>query len=346
MGLDFLSLVFFESTGLNPQVYWGPDATKSMQIPEKGARRTRSPVRKTEKDAETSDPAEPQLLDSSGSALPSTQKPSARSKVNPNHPRDITHEKQRSTKQHNVDSVTEAAGNAGSQQRTSEIPQDDDGHTNDTKATPPTSGGSNEGNVHGASAPKADRSDAQDSTSKESSKLNQNEKYGLHGLAEIVRMSNKDANMFALGCDFAGQNMDPTKCSSWKLFSPFVDVQPQPSIYELGDDLDIPPVPKRGITSTIKQMSLCSNETLFYVFYTLTRDIFQEAAAQELYNRSWRFHKELKLWLSRDASSKSVKGVGFERSNFVFFDPGIWSYVKKEWVLYYSQLEERGPLST
>ena len=32
-------------------------------------------------------------------------------------------------------------------------------------------------------------------------------------------------------------------------------------------------------------------ETLFYIFYSMPRDAMQAAAAVELYNRKWRYHK-------------------------------------------------------
>jgi hypothetical protein len=32
-------------------------------------------------------------------------------------------------------------------------------------------------------------------------------------------------------------------------------------------------------------------ETLFYIFYAMPRDVLQAYAAQELYNRKWRYHK-------------------------------------------------------
>ncbi|KAL3899878.1 MAG: hypothetical protein SGCHY_001732 [Lobulomycetales sp.] len=83
---------------------------------------------------------------------------------------------------------------------------------------------------------------------------------------------------------------------------------------------------------------------------------FQEAAAQELYNRGWRFHKELRLWLTKVSSlppdsttspPPNEKGSGpFERGVYLFFDPSSWSKVKKEWVLYYDQLEERAVSSS
>ena len=74
----------------------------------------------------------------------------------------------------------------------------------------------------------------------------------------------------------------------------------------------------------------------------MPRDILQEASAQELYKRNWRFHKEFKLWLTKDKDSEVLqKGSDFERGVYVFFDPSSWTRVKKEWILYFDQLEER-----
>ena len=37
-----------------------------------------------------------------------------------------------------------------------------------------------------------------------------------------------------------------------------------------------------------------------------------------------------------------VRGNGFERGIFIFFDPSTWQKVRKEWIVYYEMLEERG----
>lgn len=40
-------------------------------------------------------------------------------------------------------------------------------------------------------------------------------------------------------------------------------------------------------------------ETLFFIFYSMPKDVLQAYAAQELYSREWRYHTELKTWLKR-----------------------------------------------
>lgn len=47
-------------------------------------------------------------------------------------------------------------------------------------------------------------------------------------------------------------------------------------------------------------------ETLFYVFYSMPKDVLQAYAAQELYGREWRYHSELKIWLKRASAADAA----------------------------------------
>lgn len=72
-------------------------------------------------------------------------------------------------------------------------------------------------------------------------------------------------------------------------------------------------------------------ETLFYVYYSMPRDVLQVAAAQELANRDWRYHKHLRLWLTRIPNKLSfVKTVTYEKGTFKFFNPETWTFEDKE----------------
>ena len=74
----------------------------------------------------------------------------------------------------------------------------------------------------------------------------------------------------------------------------------------------------------------------------MPRDVLQESAAQELYNRNWRFHKELKVWLSKEAGSETLaKTATFERGVFTVFEQETWVKTSKELVVVYENLEER-----
>ncbi|KAJ2721895.1 transcriptional regulator [Coemansia sp. Benny D115] len=94
------------------------------------------------------------------------------------------------------------------------------------------------------------------------------------------------------------------------------------------------------------KMAAFTDETLFYIFYTMPRDKLQLAAAEELFRRQWRYHKELRVWLTKDPDTPSTAHTPRgEQGVFVFFDPGVWQKVKKEFVVYYDHLEDRGAVA-
>ena len=64
-----------------------------------------------------------------------------------------------------------------------------------------------------------------------------------------------------------------------------------------------------------------SDETLFFIFYSQPRDAMQEMAAHELYKHNWRYHKDLKLWLTKEAGTEPVqKTATFERGSYMYVD--------------------------
>jgi hypothetical protein len=78
-------------------------------------------------------------------------------------------------------------------------------------------------------------------------------------------------------------------------------------------------------------------------------DVFKSVGALLLilydrYNRNWRYHKDMRLWLTKDPSNEIVtKNATFERGTYVFFDIVHWERVRKECVIWYEQIEERVP---
>ncbi|KAJ2161582.1 transcriptional regulator [Coemansia sp. RSA 552] len=95
------------------------------------------------------------------------------------------------------------------------------------------------------------------------------------------------------------------------------------------------------------KMPSLTDETLFYVFYTMPRSELQLAASEELYRRQWRYHKELRLWLTKDPETQpTTRTSRGEQGVFIFFDPGVWQKVKKEFLVLYEFLEDHGALGT
>ncbi|KAJ2761125.1 transcriptional regulator [Coemansia nantahalensis] len=96
----------------------------------------------------------------------------------------------------------------------------------------------------------------------------------------------------------------------------------------------------------LSKIASLTDDTLFYVFYTMPRSELQLAAAEELYRRQWRYHKELRLWLTKDPETQpAARTARGEQGVFVFFDPSIWQRVKKEYLVMYELLEDQGALS-
>ncbi|CAG8574275.1 2819_t:CDS:2 [Funneliformis mosseae] len=169
------------------------------------------------------------------------------------------------------------------------------------------------------------------------------DEFGLLGLLSVIRMTDPDLSMLALGSDLTtlGLNLNSPDVLYATFTSPWSEnnqiaglIEPEyhlPSCYNVQ-----PPPPAQS------KIGSFSEETLFYIFYSMPRDILQETAAQELYNRNWRYHKEYRFWLTKELGTEPIaKTQNYERGNYIYFDPNSWEKVKKEFVLMYDMLEER-----
>ncbi|KAF7299409.1 NOT2 family protein [Mycena indigotica] len=88
--------------------------------------------------------------------------------------------------------------------------------------------------------------------------------------------------------------------------------------------------------------SAFSDETLFFMFYASARDALQEVAAQELWNRNWRYHKDLRLWITKESgTAPSTKIHGGEAGLYTIWDPEAWAKEHKEMNVLYVDLEEK-----
>ncbi|KAK9370505.1 hypothetical protein V1509DRAFT_615989 [Lipomyces kononenkoae] len=158
---------------------------------------------------------------------------------------------------------------------------------------------------------------------------------GLNGLLNVTKMDNNiDINdLTSLGLNLNQPDNEPlslTFASPWAEMST-TKVEPDfhlPSCYHVQS---APPQQTK--------VANFSDETLFYIFYSMPRDFMQEAAAAELTSRNWRYHKELKVWLTKEPGSEPLQpSPHYERGIYTFFDPATWERVKKEYVLYYQAI--------
>ncbi|KAI9678357.1 MAG: hypothetical protein M1817_006304 [Caeruleum heppii] len=180
------------------------------------------------------------------------------------------------------------------------------------------------------------------------SSMSEIDRYGLAGLLQMIRNEDSDIGALAIGQDLTSLGLDLNQPEHLNLnFStPFAEpgsrtVEPEftlPSCYTV-----------KNIQPLHTKVSSFSDETLFYIFYEMTRDVMQEVAASELTNRNWRYHKQLKQWLTKDTNFEPVRlNPAEERGFYIFFDPISWQRQRREFLLQYDALDGRpiGPIQT
>eukprot|EP01065_Artemidia_motanka_P031032 TRINITY_DN3722_c0_g1_i1.p2 TRINITY_DN3722_c0_g1~~TRINITY_DN3722_c0_g1_i1.p2 ORF type:complete len:306 (+),score=78.49 TRINITY_DN3722_c0_g1_i1:124-1041(+) len=165
--------------------------------------------------------------------------------------------------------------------------------------------------------------------------------YGMLGVLKIISRSSPDLNALALGYDLTSLGLSLNSpdylytnfCCPWR--DEPTAVQPE---FKLPQCYFMTPPHLR-----FQMFQRFEKPTLFYIFYSMPRDVLQLAAAQELYNRGWRYHKEHKLWLIRaPVSQPTMRSRLYERGNFVVWNPVLWKEeTKTDFVLVYDQLEDR-----
>lgn len=177
-------------------------------------------------------------------------------------------------------------------------------------------------------------------SSKQGGSAQQNDLFGLLGLLSVIRMSDPDLTTLALGTDLTtlGLNLNSRE-NLYKTFaSPWADepVRGEPEFV-------VPPCyDQKAPQLQANHYAKFQDNTLFYIFYSMPRDEAQLYAADELSNRGWFFHKDLKRWLKRVPNSEPlVKTPTYERGTFLFLDPATLEIgCKENFVLYYELLEK------
>jgi CCR4-NOT transcription complex subunit 2 len=147
--------------------------------------------------------------------------------------------------------------------------------------------------------------------------------YGMAGLLGILKAVDRDIPALALGTDLSapGVPLSPSgglpPHPTHALFpSPWAkEPAPREPHYAMPASYRMPqPALKTG------HLAKFDVTTLLYIFYAMPRDVLQAYAAQELYAREWRYHRDLKLWFKAEAAPGKPPG-------FVYFDVGSWAKV-------------------
>jgi len=174
-----------------------------------------------------------------------------------------------------------------------------------------------------------------------------NDQFGMVGLLACLRAIETDPSIIplALGHDLTtlGLNLNAPEKNLYQNFGgPWADTPCRPQ------DIDFH-VPAEYLTNAAISDKLApvklnryTDDLLFYLFYNFGGEVFQLAAAAELYNRDWRYHKEEKCWLTRASGQGLVERTQtYERGTYYIFDATHWRKVPKDMMLEYDKLEER-----
>ncbi|PPQ66384.1 hypothetical protein CVT24_007213 [Panaeolus cyanescens] len=173
------------------------------------------------------------------------------------------------------------------------------------------------------------------------------DRWGLLSLLTIMRNANSDPDhgLTSIGTDLSTMGLDMGH--SGNLYSSFITPwADQSAARSVEPEFHLPAcylsvqAPAPGPAKAI----MFSDETLFFMFYSSPRDALQEVAAQELWNRNWRYHKELRLWITKESGttpSQKVQGGLGEQGQYTYWDPDNWTKERKEMTVLYSDLEEK-----
>lgn len=166
--------------------------------------------------------------------------------------------------------------------------------------------------------------------------------FGLLGLLSVIRMSDPDLTSLALGIDLTtlGLNLNSTENLHKTFGSPWSDDPAK------GDPEFVVPqcyYAKQPPALSQSYFLKFPMDTLFYIFYSMPKDEAQLYAANELYNRGWFYHRELRQWLTRVPNMEPlVKTNTYERGSYICFDPNTWETIRKDnIVVHYEMLEKR-----
>ncbi|KAL4797061.1 hypothetical protein BDV19DRAFT_359622 [Aspergillus venezuelensis] len=170
------------------------------------------------------------------------------------------------------------------------------------------------------------------------------DKFGLAGLLRMIHSDSADVASLAVGQDLMTLGLDlnqPEPLHS-TFISPFVASVPG---IPLEQDFALPGCYSVANVQPLQsRIPSFSDETLFYIFYSMPRDVMQEVAAEELMGRKWRYHKIERCWLTRDEAYPGPvdveRGVS-ERGVYLLWDPATWKKVRREFILRYEDLDNR-----
>ncbi|KAL9079673.1 MAG: hypothetical protein Q9157_001449 [Trypethelium eluteriae] len=174
------------------------------------------------------------------------------------------------------------------------------------------------------------------------SEMTELEQYGLEGLFARINPNHPDHSPLALGHDLTTLGIDLNSPDPiYPTFGgPFSNPSERPAVPEYT-------TPQAYYVHNVQPLHAripsFSDETLIAIFYQYPRDIIQENAAAELYNRDWRWHKKLQQWMMKDLQfgAPIQLGPGVEKGWYLFWETATWRRERREFVLDFTDLDDR-----
>ncbi|KAI9298939.1 hypothetical protein K502DRAFT_137239 [Neoconidiobolus thromboides FSU 785] len=164
---------------------------------------------------------------------------------------------------------------------------------------------------------------------KETLPLKPEEKYGLPKILDILYNKKEKTEYFlatGIPLESAKLNLNDPRPIFNTLLSPWIL---EPSTYSGLSKIPDNELPKdfqdnHPMVSPMKHIKRYKDRTLFYIFYTMPRDLMQEGAAHELHSRGWRYHIKRQLWMMRVENNELTSRQNENSDIFEVFHPRNW----------------------
>ncbi|KAI8094367.1 hypothetical protein BDF21DRAFT_331713 [Thamnidium elegans] len=170
-------------------------------------------------------------------------------------------------------------------------------------------------------------------------------------LTDILRGTEPDRTMMAVGNNLSLLRLNLS--SSYPIYpyflSPWSDTQKLPGFaVEPGYYIPFSYREAKASPPAQERPSSFSDEALFYMFYSFPNDVIQMESAKELFNRNWRYSKEMKVWITKQVNEqgKPIKAIEPEselervtEGLFIIFDPVQWIREEKELRIVWQSIE-------
>ncbi|KAL7627562.1 hypothetical protein AAE478_001755 [Parahypoxylon ruwenzoriense] len=162
------------------------------------------------------------------------------------------------------------------------------------------------------------------------------DRWGIKGLRTLMN-NYPDYSAAVTGLDPTtfGVDLSSPAPISTQIFSLFNDSPPRPAIpeYRLPECYNV-----NNVQPLENKISNFNEETLMWIFYSCPGDFKQHLAAHEL--RSWRWHKKLKIWLTKDEiMHPRILSAQHEEGYYIIWNTAEWRKERRTLTLHYADLE-------